>query len=123
MRLSVFIIVGAALAMPAQAQQNCVANPSQPFCGGGTPGPQGPAGPAGPAGQTGATGPAGPAGAIGPAGPQGVAGVDGKDGAPGIPGRDGRDADANRGLAVGMAISAPVWLETHENFGYPDMNR
>jgi hypothetical protein len=108
----------------ASAQNNCVANPDQPFCQG-TPGPAGPAGPKGDkgdkgdpgiAGATGATGAQGAAGATGPAGPTGPTGPAGPQGERGLQGIPGNNVDANLGIAIGIAMSTPIWLETHERF-------
>ncbi|MFM7009490.1 MAG: hypothetical protein ACKO0Z_09210 [Betaproteobacteria bacterium] len=114
------------------------------YCGVGQPGPAGPQGPQGPAGPQGATGPAGPqgapgapgaqgpvgeTGAQGPAGPQGVqgiqgetgatgatgaAGLNGKDGVDGKDGINGRDFDSDAAIALGAALSMPVWLNPGE---------
>lgn len=111
-------------ATAAYAQQNCNANPSQPFCQG-TPGPQGPQGiqgevgpqgPAGPTGPQGLIGPQGEIGLTGPQGEQGVAGINGIDGKDGINGLNGRDFDMDQALAIGAALSMPVWLGETENF-------
>ena len=92
----------------AQAAPDCTATPLPAAClGSGTPGPAGP---------TGATGPAGPAGPQGAAGNNGSNGVDGKDGAAGPAGPPGKDASADKAVALGMALSGPIWLETRENF-------
>lgn len=81
---------------------------------GGPPGPAGPAGPAGPQGPQGIQGPQGPAGATGPAGPQGPAGPPG----PGLSPTtiNNFTIAVDRSLALSLALSQPVWLETHENF-------
>lgn len=107
--------------LPAQAQQNCVANPDQPFCAG-TPGPQGPPGPTGPQGPqgvAGTNGDTGPQGIQGLPGAQGVAGPKGETGErglQGLPGSPGSNIDANMGIALGIAMGTPIWLEPHERF-------
>ena len=106
----------------------------------GDPGPPGPPGPQGPPGKDGAPGkdglpgkdgkdgapgPQGPKGDKGDPGPQGPQGAQGPKGdkgdkgdpgIPGIQGPPGRDADAEKGIALGLAMSGPIWLETKENF-------
>jgi hypothetical protein len=73
-------------------------------------GPPGPQGNPGPKGDQGAQGPAGPQGEPGPAGPQGEQGIAGKDG------KNGKNADADDGIALGLAMAAPTWLGDRENF-------
>lgn len=111
------VAVSIALTLGAHAEpQNCEANPDQPFCGGGQPGPPGPQGepgepgPPGPKGDKGDPGPQGPKGDTGDAGPQGLPGADGKDGSIAD---IGVDPDT---LALSAALSLPAWLETDENY-------
>ena len=56
----------------------------------------------------GAAGPAGAQGEQGIAGEPGPAGADGKDG------RDGLDYQSDEALALGAALSMPVWLQQNE---------
>lgn len=96
--LTMIALVGfSASAIAAGNPQNCEANPDQPFCSG-TPGP------------------AGPKGDTGEKGDPGVAGKDGVDGKDGLAGIAGNNVDADLGIAVGIAMSSPVWLEPTENF-------
>ena len=120
-RMALALGVAMALAaLPAHAQQNCVANPDQPFCAG-IPGPQGPLGPTGPQGPQGAEsvvpGPPGKDGINGRdstvPGPKGDPGIAGERGLPGAP---GSNIDANMGIALGIAMGTPIWLEPHERF-------
>lgn len=105
MRFAASVVVLGLLASPAWSEpQNCTANPDQPFCDNtGPPGPEGP------------QGPQGPSGPAGPQGPQGVAGRDGIDGKDGKDGRDGQDTSPDS-IALGIAMSTPIWLEPKENF-------
>jgi hypothetical protein len=85
----------------------------------GPPGPQGNPGPQGAPGAQGPQGPAGPQGEPGPAGPQGDTGAAGPQGEHGIAGKDGKNgknADADDGIALGLAMAAPTWLGDRENF-------
>ena len=75
-------------------------------------GPAGPAGPPGEQGQIGPKGEKGDKGDPGPAGPQGVAGPMGPQGPKG----DTSMVLANKGVALGIALGGPVWLEGKENF-------
>jgi hypothetical protein len=121
MRRISLLFVLAFCAQSAHADPDC-SQPNPPaVClgGGGAPGPQGPAGPQGPKGDPGPTGPAGATGATGPQGPTGATGATGPKGDkgdPGIQGPPGTDANADKGLALSMAMGAPIWLEHKENF-------
>lgn len=98
-KLLAALAVSIALTSGAIAEsQNCEANPSQPFCGGGEPGPPGPQGPPGANGAQGEPGEQGPPGPPGPAG------------------RDAAGIDTGDLEALGAAMSMPAWLETDENY-------
>ena len=123
-RLCLALIV-MALASPAWAAPDCSApNPPAACLGSGSPGPPGPPGPPGKDGAPGADstvpGPKGDPGSPGRDGVDGQPGKDGRDGAdstvPGPPGPPGKDADARKGIALGTALSGPIWLEGKENF-------
>lgn len=76
----------------------------------GDPGANGKDGLPGPQGAAGQTGPQGPQGVAGDVGPKGGKGDTGAQGLP------GKDANVDKSLALGIALGAPVWLETKENF-------
>ncbi len=101
----------------ALAAPDCTQVPLPAAClGSGTPGPAGPAGPAGPKGDKGDPGQStvGPAGADSTVpGPKGDTGAQGQQGIQGAP---GNNVAADKGIALGMAMSGPIWLEKSENF-------
>lgn len=95
-KLLAALAVSIALASGAIAEpQNCAANPDQPFCGGGEPGPPGPQG---------------------PPGADGAQGEPGEQGPPGPAGRDAAGIDTGDLEALSAAMSMPAWLETDENY-------
>jgi hypothetical protein len=119
------------LSTSAHAAPDCTQIPLPSSClGSGTPGPAGPQGPKGDKGDTGAQGAQGAAGAQGATGSQGAAGAQGTagaqgaagpqgakgdTGAAGLNGLDGRDFDLGKALALGAALSPPVWLGDSES--------
>jgi hypothetical protein len=105
--LIVIAVLVASSALAANGGGNGCDNSNGFICGG-----VGPAGPPGPPGES----IVGPKGEKGDPGSPGVAGKDGAPGVPGAAGRDGRDADANAGIALGIAMSGPIWLEPKETF-------
>lgn len=95
---------GPALAAQGDGPQNCNANPDQPFCSGGAPGPKGDKGDPGEPGKDGKDGRDGRDGKDGATGPMGPAGP------------AGSNANADLGIALGIAMSTPIWLEPGETF-------